>query len=313
MDSRITQLDETKQAADSEKNIDVVHVFRDEDRFEEKDDTAQIEIPNDLVGENKNKNDYTEINDHNVVSNIIEGESLIAPSDDSVSVARPISAARRMATDSKFDVNLIMLTRTAKTSVPIPCCRENNRRMLMILLSPNDYKKILSEYGGGYGTPCRPELELQQIDFGIIAGSSQNLIVPMLFNSGRCAYILSQRVEDLLIDTLYRTNNLMGSIKTAIAYAADKKYSVISAERQRLWRKFLYIYIIPQLQDKARVEEACNNTAEFSEISDKEKDMEQREVAKYSVDEVLYEDTESETSLQKIKGKKKRVNKLKKS
>lgn len=210
---------------------------------------------------------------------------------------------RRAGLDANFDVNLALLKRVKKISINLPSIRDDGKRLQNIILPAKDFKHIYDEFRGGYGAPSRPDLELQVLHFGKGLDGNDK-IVEILFCSGRCGYILSERIEDQLIAILYNIRPATGFIKNAYLCVGEKKLSCLDKLRQRFWRKFVSMYIEPQFDLPNRVAEAEERILTFSKMT-KEEIERQDAVAQYSAAEVAYEDTDSDDTPRKKSNKKK--------
>jgi hypothetical protein len=211
-------------------------------------------------------------------------------------------AHRRAGIDGHFDINLALLKRVKKFSINLPSIREDGRRLQKIILPAKDYKHIYDEFRGGYGAPSRPDLELQVVNFGK-GSDGKDILIEVLFCSGRCGYVLSERIEDQLITTLYSINPAVGVIKAAYLCLGDKKFSCLDKLRQRFWRKFVAIYIQTLFNLPNRVAEAQERVLTFSKMTEEDIEREYA-AAQFSAAEVAYEDTDSESDTPRKKSKK---------
>lgn len=170
---------------------------------------------------------------------------------------------RRAGVDHHTDINLALLKRVQKISIEIPFASQNCRRLQKIVFGVSDYKHIAAEAAGGtYGVASRPDLEMQLIRFDPTAA-----VVPVLFNNSRIAYIISARQEDELLLSLHSNRPHLGSIQEAYIRAGDRKLNVLSSQKQRSWRKFINMYMLPMLNDPSRVLDASERLYAFETLS----------------------------------------------
>lgn len=224
---------------------------------------------------------------------------------------------RRQGVDQHTDINLALLRRVKKISVELPLVAENCRRIHKVMLLVADFRHILAEAAGGtYGVASRPDLEFQLISFPTAASvegkeinaqiQTESESIQMLFSGSRMAFIVSEKKEDELLLTLSRHRPHLGTIKEAFIKAGDRKLNVLTSAKQRAWRKFVYIYMLPLLEDKARLAAAEERLSLFEGLeADAALALEHREYDGGQPDEENSSDEDDQASAVKQKMNKK--------
>jgi hypothetical protein len=170
-----------------------------------------------------------------------------------------IKDSRRAGVDHNMDITLALMKRVKKVSIELPLMAQHGRRLQKIILGVDACKHIAHETKGGkYGVPSRPDLETQDIAFPTQPDSDIVAFPPsltILYSGGRNAFIMSAMQEEELLMKLKVYSPSVGEITKAFIMVGERKLNVLSSAKQRVWRKFVNMYMFPLLEDANRMSE----------------------------------------------------------
>jgi hypothetical protein len=201
---------------------------------------------------------------------------------------------RRIGVDYAENIELMLVHREAnkKWAFKIPSVENlNGQRVRKVMLNEEEYEHLIHEIKGDEKyVPCRPELELHYIgveeDTEAVwdpnfyhsklykinrniqesvneilqktVDTTNGLGVEVIFDPVKCLYILTPFVEDQLI-LMLRNDFKRGSIVTvgrAWCNQEDIKiYNLVNNTKRKIWRRFVRIHLLPQLDNLDRIKE----------------------------------------------------------
>jgi len=227
------------------------------------------------------------------------------------------ATAKRRENVDKSNIDLVLFTRKKKFATVVPLVpAPHNERLRVSRLSDEDLEHLMKEVQGPeFGPPARPELELQLVGVGaqeeeerydakgkeIPTDRSEGNGIGVLFDAAKGVYIISDSLEDSLLLLLRNDFQAAMYIDSASSKAGDKdNYTVgpskypfpeapyLDEKRQRLWRRFVRIHLLPQMKNEerflliaARYEETkrkleeANRVREAGEFSDEPTDSDE--------------------------------------
>lgn len=201
---------------------------------------------------------------------------------------------RRIGVDYAENIELMLVHREAnkKWAFKIPSSENiNGQRVRKILLNDEEYDHLIHEIKGDEKyVPCRPELEVHYIGveddeesvwdpnfyhsklykknakFQVSVDEilqktidiTNGLGIEVVYDPAKCLYILTPFVEDQLILMLRNDFQRGSTVTVGHSWCNQediKTFNLVNNTKRKIWRRFVRIYLLPQLDNLERIKE----------------------------------------------------------
>jgi len=201
---------------------------------------------------------------------------------------------RRIGVDYAENIELMLVHREAnkKWALKIPATENiKGQRVRKVMLNDEEYEHLIHEIKGDEKyVPCRPELEVHYIgvddDTEAVwdpnfyhsklytintklqesvdeilqktVDTTNGLGIEVIYDPVKCLYILTPFVEDQLILMLRNDFQRGSTVTVGRSWCNEediKLYNSMNSTKRKIWRRFVRIHLLPQLNSLERIKE----------------------------------------------------------